>query len=340
MTVDDDISAVRDHLSAANPVPLGMGPGEAVEPPADPRLFGAADAERPRRSGVRVAFVSTVGATAAALILAMVLTGSDGSPKGTVTLSGSGAKVISASYQTTKEAGTARASFVIDVAGMTLSGEGVGDLDQGLAEGSLLLGEGQDRIEVVAAADGFYARLPQHLGMATGKPWVKVDRSVLTELVGIGLGPLGSSLSAAPFDVLGYLQGVSGEVRIVGPDTVWGSETTRYTASIDLGRVAEELSGVARDSAQHAASALGEPVPADLWVDGEGRLRKLTVTVDLAKVDGAPSSRNTASAVGADGTATATFELYDFGTDIDVSPPPADQVSDVGALLNGFLGRR
>jgi hypothetical protein len=63
-----------------------------------------------------------------------------------------------------------------------------------------------------------------------------------------------------------------------------------------------------------------------VWIDDEGRMRTMLQTIDLSKVAGAE---------GGAGALTTTFELYDFGTDLDVKPPPADQVGDGTALLAG-----
>ena len=51
-----------------------------------------------------------------------------------------------------------------------------------------------------------------------------------------------------------------------------------------------------------------------MWVDDKGRVRKLHYDV--------PGDAG-----------SVTMELYDFGVAVDATPPPADQVADLGALL-------
>ena len=72
-------------------------------------------------------------------------------------------------------------------------------------------------------------------------------------------------------------------------------------------------------------------VPFDAWIDDQGRVRRLTQTLDL-----------TAPAVG---TATpqkvhtsTSIEVYDFGTTVSVTAPPADQVKDGAPLLAAIKG--
>jgi hypothetical protein len=61
----------------------------------------------------------------------------------------------------------------------------------------------------------------------------------------------------------------------------------------------------------------------DVWVDGDGRLRRLEYEMELSDVDGARV------AVG------VTMELYDFGVEVDVVAPPADETTDLFELLGG-----
>jgi hypothetical protein len=161
---------------------------------------------------------------------------------------------------------------------------------------------------------------------------VSVDAATLARLTQQALGDLGTPATGAPLDALAYLRGVSGDVQVVGPDSTRGEPTTRYRGAVDPAKVAEQLPAAARPQATAMAGQVGQMLPADLWIDSQGRLRKLVLTADLAKVQGAPAGPAT-------GTATVTLELWDFGTTVDVTAPPPEQVVDVGGLLGGFLGR-
>jgi hypothetical protein len=64
-------------------------------------------------------------------------------------------------------------------------------------------------------------------------------------------------------------------------------------------------------------SGLAFPKPADAWIDQQGRLRKMHYTVSVKSRDEATPGRMTIE---------TTLELYDFGVEVNVTPPPANQV--------------
>ena len=66
-------------------------------------------------------------------------------------------------------------------------------------------------------------------------------------------------------------------------------------------------------------------IPAQVWVDDLGRLRKLSFRVDIASTTAANSAR-------VQPVTAATYQYYDFGVRIHVKAPPANQVTDVSEL--------
>jgi hypothetical protein len=119
------------------------------------------------------------------------------------------------------------------------------------------------------------------------------------------LGNLGLKQPFDPTEILAYLKAVSGNVAVVGHDTVRGANTTRYHARVELPRDAQNVQLT---------------VPADLWIDGSGRLRKLEMSMSSPVAT------------------TAVFELWDFGTTVDVTPPPSSQVVDASTILSTIFG--
>jgi hypothetical protein len=257
---------------------------------------------------------------------------------GTVNLAtGPGAAAVHAAYRATAATGTARGSLTVTAGGRTVTATGVGDFEGGSAQADINLAEGAGgqptAITVVRTAGATYAKLPAGLNpLGTNKPWVSVDAATLARLTQMAVGDLGAQVTGAPLDALSYLKAVSGDVQVVGPDTTRGDATTHYRGSIDPQKVAEQLPPAVRADANRAAAQAGQNIPADLWIDGQGRLRKLVLSADASsssKPQGAPAE--------AVGPATATLELWDFGTPVEATAPPADQVVDVGGLLGGFL---
>jgi hypothetical protein len=81
--------------------------------------------------------------------------------------------------------------------------------------------------------------------------------------------------------------------------------------------------GAAKQSADDAARALGTTTfPADVWLDAEGRTRKMAFKADSTGGGSGPGG-------------SVAFELYDFGVGATVQAPTPDQVLDLGSFLTG-----
>src|SRR6266540_2709629 len=78
----------------------------------------------------------------------------------------------------------------------------------------------------------------------------------------------------------------------------------------------ERLQGFVEDA------GLAFPKPADVWIDEQGRLRKIHYAVTLKVPEGMEA---TATQM----TIETTQELFDFGVTVKVTPPPANQVEVV-----------
>ena len=103
-------------------------------------------------------------------------------------------------------------------------------------------------------------------------------------------------------------------------------ETTHYRALVDPARVAKHAQGTDGQTAQSlfgqltSESGLAE-IPVDVWLDPDGLVRKLTL--ELTATDPATSQS---------GSATMSFELWDYGKAIAIDVPPASQVVAAAAL--------
>ena len=111
-----------------------------------------------------------------------------------------------------------------------------------------------------------------------------------------------------PTDVLARVVRASAETAELGKEEVRGAETTHFRARVDLRKLADQLPPDARA----AAGALDEDsrfVPVDIWIDGEKRLRRITVeqVEDEARV-------------------ATRFDLFGYGVEVEVEPPPRGEV--------------
>ena len=176
-----------------------------------------------------------------------------------------------------------------------------------------------------------YEKFPQALGAALppGKSWVKVDLATAGKSVGVGAGGIGQAQAGDPSQTLDYLRGVSDHVTRVGTEDVRGTQTTHYRAVADLEKAAER-SPTAREQIKASIKLLGSSTqPLDVWIDAQGRVRRMKYAVDLSK------SKAAASTPRVSGLATFTLDLFDFGVPVQATVPPADQVTDLSALTGG-----
>ena len=267
--------------------------------------------------------------------LALAACGGGGSSTGTATTSapttaqtGSNASsLIAAAGQKTKEAGSARVSFTLEMTGGeangTMSGDGVFDqhggrmtMDLGgLAGGAL----GSGQAEVIFNDLVYYMKLPQAAlsQLPTGKTWLKFDLAALGKQQGLDLEQLTQLNQSDPSQALQLLSGAE-DFQEVGNEEVRGVETTHYRGTVDMAKVAENAPTNLQDDIRKIVEQTGDrAVPMDIWIDGDGLVRRLEWTQHLPQ-----------------GTAmTMAEELYDFGVDVDAAPPPANEVLDITALL-------
>jgi hypothetical protein len=185
--------------------------------------------------------------------------------------------------------------------------------------------EGSGRVDMIFEGVVLYMRMPFLTQIVTEqRPWLRLDleaarragRPELAQLVQLG--------QSDPTQLLELLNGATKDVEAIGEEELRGTQTTHYTMTLDLRRAVEKASAETRSSIASLVARSGSPrLAADVWIDEEGRMRRMTYVVVLATSDGdAPPN-----------SMTVTMELYEFGVDISVQPPPADQVVDLLSLL-------
>lgn len=230
------------------------------------------------------------------------------------------------------------------------------------AAGQELDGDWSRPTGIVVDGDSVFSQLgpmAEALGRAPDD-WARARLSEVTgpasladnDTLALALDPLG------PLDLLRH---PVVEVGLVGEDEVRGTPTRHVRARLDLTPAADASSGREEPAGQGAeeggddagrnrvtgngdgsggangrngvpqgAPAADEPagsfeshlvaagitsLPIDVWLDGEGAVRRLTVTIDGSA------------------SVTTTFEVYDIGADVDVTPPDPSDVIDPGESL-------
>jgi hypothetical protein len=276
------------------------GPVSAGEPISFEQLASSAQASADAQSG-RFAF-------------AFALSAPDQADSFSFSLSGEGAFDVAAE----------RASLSVDMPSFLElpSGPFPGATGQGGVPG--LDGPDGWRIHVVRDGSATYVRFPAVAGeLPAGKTWVREDGTGSGSV--LGFGDLDELTKVDPRRLLELLRG-AGEVETAGTEELRGVPTTRYRVLLDPARYAEAVSGDANGKMRSlvddllAGSDVGE-IPIDVWLDADGLVRKVELVLS--------GTQTGSSEVG---EASASFEIWDYGEDVEIEVPPPSQVVDASAL--------
>ena len=244
-------------------------------------------------------------------------------------------QTIAAAPAKTAQAGSYRADFSIAMSGMAgkpveLTGKGIFDAEKRAGRMRLdmsQLGGAVGRRDVGVATIVFdrlvvYLRLPfLRESQPKLKPWLAFDLEKLGREEGIDLGALEQLRESDPTRALAYLRGASGKVEDVGEEEIRGARTTHYRMTVDL-RKAARRDPSESENLERVIERIGvEKMPADVWVDDAGRVRRLKLAYENVRL-----------APGQEGDVTLRMDLFDFGVAVDVAPPPRSQVTDVSDL--------
>jgi hypothetical protein len=148
----------------------------------------------------------------------------------------------------------------------------------------------------------------------TGK-WVKMDMGKFAKKQGINLGGLMNANQADPSQSLRFLMASSG-ARPLGMDKIRGTWTTHYSFTIDFKKLVHD------DKALQALQTMSgsTSTPAEAWVDKQGRVRRLALTMSMGAQFGSTLSMSISE------------DLYDFGAQANVTTPSDDMVVDFSSL--------
>jgi hypothetical protein len=178
-------------------------------------------------------------------------------------------------------------------------------------------------MEMIIVGPVVYMRMPRlhELGVSP-TAWISMDlsRSVpgYEDLMEMGAG------RNDPSDMLGYLQGAE-HAEEVGTEIVNGVETTRYRVSVDLVDALTELPVDMRRDVEQATAQFRRrfgttTMPFEIWVDGDGLLRRLTFRMEATGGDAGRFSME------------MTIDVTGYGDDFELEIPPEDDVTDVTEL--------
>lgn len=233
--------------------------------------------------------------------------------------------------QKTQALRSARISFTAEITGGLTSGTVTGDgaLSGGRGRMSMDLsgitnGRVVGRMDMVFDGPLLYVKPPQEIAQSLplARSWVKLDLARLGEQQGVDFAQLFRQLSGVdPTKSLDLLRASGTDFQRVGEEEVRGDETTHYRGTVDLDKVAQELGGELGASYRRIIElGAASRVPVDVWIDGRGLIRRLRYEQTL------PGGSST----------QLTEEFYDFGADVEIELPAANEVVDFTELMGNL----
>jgi outer membrane lipoprotein-sorting protein len=174
-------------------------------------------------------------------------------------------------------------------------------------------------IQVVYLDKVIYMKSAQLSQATGGKPWLKMDLGRQAQQSGFNLDALmNQSQQVNPAEQTKMLT-ASKDVKKVGEETINGVKTTHYTGSITVAEAMNKLDAKTRQQLQKVYQQVGaKKIFFDLWADGQQLPRKLTTKIAIPQ-----------------GNTSNTIIYEDYGSPVNVSAPPADQVGDFRGLSGG-----
>jgi hypothetical protein len=217
------------------------------------------------------------------------------------------------------------------------SGEMSMDLS-GIPGASALPGGGAGTVQMIFQYPVIYMNMPFLAGrLPGGKTWMKLDLTKAAQTAGIDISQLSSLNQTDPTQFLDYLRASSGDVARVGGESLGGVPTTHYRATLQLSRILDRLPASQQAQAKTALEKLGDggALPVDVWVDAQGRLRRMQLSIG-ASVPAGTAGGVAGAAASVSGMITIDFTSY--GPVPAIVPPPSDQVFDASAMAAAGIG--
>jgi hypothetical protein len=161
-----------------------------------------------------------------------------------------------------------------------------------------------------------YAQIPpEYRERAGGKTWLKADLASVAPILGFDADELTSRLQNADPAAHAKALLASGDLKVVGEETVDGARTVHYAGSTPVAKYLQNLPDEARAAVERRMQKAGAAeVRTDLWVDESYQVRKAKAVL---------------------GDSDLTMRFTDHGQPVEVAEPPAADTADLATLIQG-----
>lgn len=242
------------------------------------------------------------------------------------TVNGSAISLVADAMNKATSAGTVKISGTVSGSGVSMTLSGDEEYSPSLEMSVSLHEAGQDMNEIFVGHQ-IYIDDPAISAELGAKQWAEINLDEATGSLGSLSSLVDSGRNEDPATQLSALL-ASKAVAKVGTETVQGQQTTHYSGTLNADQFLQNSASAGQLSATQAASLKSllqsggvTTETIDVWVASSG----LPVQV---KVDA-----HTAA-----GESDVTMDLSDWGAPVQVSAPPASEVTDVTAKLESVIG--
>lgn len=187
----------------------------------------------------------------------------------------------------------------------------------GAATGSSRTLPALGKVEMISTGLVVYMKMPALDALTGGSgKWWKLDYGALLQQSGLDPSALLSQQGNDPAKMLDLLRKVA-DVTEVGPDTVRGTATTHYRATVDPKTLYADAGAIADDAkVDELLAQFTGPMVFDVWIGSDQLVHKYTIT--------SPTKA---------GDLSYSYVLYDFGIKVDVAVPADADTVDMTSLL-------
>jgi hypothetical protein len=201
--------------------------------------------------------------------------------------------------------------------------EGEQDLRTGTMRMTFDLGDEQTRTETLLDGNIVYLRAPL-FALFTGDPetWVRLDLEEAGAEAGLDPDQLVPT-DTGPTALLQQLRGAAEDVEDLGREQIRGVDTHHLRVTVVSDRAIAQAPEELREQLRSYAEATGLPdsYPMEVWIDDDGLPRRIRTVLEVDdEVRGAV-------------TQETTLELFDFGGEVELTPPSDDEVLDLDDVL-------
>jgi hypothetical protein len=207
-----------------------------------------------------------------------------------------------------------------------------GELLPGQAAGEELPPGFDEPMVVVVDRATTYMRMPMLDALTGTSGWLSMtpeDLGLASDALGMGFGA-----SNNPAQMLEALRGISDDIEALGTEEVRGEPTTRYRVVVDLQRALAQVPEALRPQVEAQLGALGGTLPMEVWLGDDGLARR--ISLDMMELLAKASAESGQKLQGG----SMVMEFFDYGADVEIDVPDADDTTRFLDVMGALQGAR